>query len=145
MDFGENMINAPLPTQIENLEAEAKRLSKLAQEARVAHERALKLKRKAELEHLRPIAKKMHSVLCPYNHCDACGWGYEIKEGEDDWGGHEHDRWLSRVQEILNPPERKKRSVPITAEKLVALLDHVEVMKEVYPDALYVIRHELSR
>ena len=139
------MINAPLSTQIEELEAEANRLTKLAQEARSAHEHALKLKREAELEHLRPLAKKMHNILCPYNHCDACGWGYEVKDGEDNWDGYEHDRWLSRVQEILNPPERKKRSTPMTAEKLHSLLDHVGEMKKIYPDALYMIRHELGR
>jgi len=61
-------------------------------------------KRKVEFEKNSPdmqLAIYLHSKGCHHNHTDQCGWYYETGEGNDNWNGYEHARYLEIARNML--------------------------------------------
>lgn len=114
---------------------------------RLKREKALQ-EQEAETERLRvlrPVAIAAHRVFCPFNHTDACSWGYEYTdqfgtesienpffentvppEGSAVTQGA-HVRWLLKVDRICqNHP-------PLSPSELLLLISEVEKLKELTP------------
>ena len=129
----------------------------LKQQAKIANEHAKELEkeiekieaeeRDRELDDLKPLAIKAHDLLCSYNHCDGCGWSYEIKNGVHNWKYGAHDRWLSMIAKIVmgEPKDRwSKGSEPVSAELLEKILDKVEEIKKLDPQAWFILQTRLK-
>lgn len=47
------------------------------------------------------LARELHDMLCTWNHTDGCGWFYEMKNKQDDWGGNTHGEYLNRARRLM--------------------------------------------
>ena len=63
--------------EIQKLKDEAIETQKAAQKAREKLEEAEYQPKQAELEPLKELVIKAHSILCKWNHTDGCGLQYE--------------------------------------------------------------------
>ena len=116
------------------LEAQLADQQKVAQATR---ERLEALKKKEEAERLEPLketAKRMHDLLCPYNHTDGCSFGYE----GDNWRGSSHNEWLRKVELLVVGDSYTKPKTTLGEIKII--LDAVEGIKKSIPTALDLIR-----
>lgn len=127
---------------IRNLERVASAASEAARNQWAKVERA---KKAAEIEALRPMraaAKRAHDILCRYNHTDGCGWGYEEGlDAEKTWAASSHYYWLKSIREAM---EGSNNRPPLSIEKLNAILDAVEQIKKVHPDAVWLIAYGIG-
>lgn len=90
---------------------------------------------------LRELAKRMHDLLCEYNHTDGCSWGYEGDYGEDAWAEPTHKRWLAHAENLVLHGARDQS--PITLQEIGAVLDAVEKLKAAHPRGLWLVRRGL--
>ena len=82
--------------------------------------------RNEELEDVKPLVERAHTLFCIYTHTDGCGWGYENNKKEP-WTGFAHARWLKHFETIIKEKD-------ITIEEIGKFLDECESLKEKYPD-----------
>jgi len=47
------------------------------------------------------LAEALHDMLCHWNHTDGCGWFYEFKDGEANWDGWAHERYLKKARGVM--------------------------------------------
>lgn len=87
---------------------------------------------------MREVAEQAHDALCIHNHTDGCGWGYE----NDNWNGFAHQRWLDKIEKILDKTETFE---PVTTEQLTEIIGLVKEMKKIHPRAMYIIHLLTSR
>lgn len=113
---------------------EVGRLNKQIEEASRAEEAA-------RLEPLKALAARCHDTLCRWNHTDGCSWMYE--DGEHEWSGNAHSRWLAHIGNVVNPGQYD-RTPPVSIGTIEKILDFVESMKRECPDVLWIIRSRLE-
>lgn len=63
-------------------------------------------KAEAEPENIQ-LARKLHSLLCQWNHTDGCGWFYEFKDKQEDWTGHAHAEYLGKARKLMHRCKEK--------------------------------------
>ena len=69
------------------------------------------------------LAEQLHDRLCRYNHTDGCSWFYEAKDGETDWSGWAHEKYLAHAQRLTHFCEAHK----ITVEQALDIHSAVEI------------------
>lgn len=135
----DTLINAlPISTLIELEDKTRRSLNELREQ----RERLERLERDSRAAAIKPLVIRAHDLLCSWNHCDGCSWGYEITDGEHNWQGWAHARWLCHYEQLLlgtglRPGEG------LTPEALSQILDAVYALRSINPRALYYIRHGL--
>jgi hypothetical protein len=74
--------------------------------------------RAAEVDHEdRALAVALHTLLCHWNHTDACGWEYET--GEIAWAqGYAHTQYLEKARNVLAVSGLDARTVLTVANAL---------------------------
>lgn len=117
---------------LKQIEADIRRAEEHLRGLKDKKDIATQEERKRRQEPYRNLAEKAHDLLCPYNHTDGCGWGYE----KDSWGGHAHRRWLDSIEALLSGEETFR---PVKEEELDKLLDHVAQMKQIHENAMYIL------
>lgn len=50
-----------------------------------------------ELPDEHKLAITLHKMLCQWNHTDGCSWEYEFSNGQVEWHGHAHNRYLTKA------------------------------------------------
>lgn len=60
------------------------------------------LTRRERLDAPQRLAEELHSVQCHINHTDGCGWFYEFSNGEANWSGWAHARYLEKARKLLS-------------------------------------------
>lgn len=112
-------------------------------EAREAVEKAENAERSRRLDGLKGLACRAHDVLCPYEHCESCGWLYEVHETTGhNWNGSSHARWLKHIDSLVNPG-RYDNNEPVSVEVIDRLLDAVKDIKSIQRGALWLITSRL--
>lgn len=130
------------PTLDELKEDEIKAEKRL-REIRDSKEKLEQRIRDIETDSIKPIVIRAHNLLCQWEHTSGCGWHYEIdSNGIHHWVGQHssHARWLAHYEKLL---EKKNYGPQLTTEKLSVILDHIEELKKLYPDVVYLFRHGL--
>jgi hypothetical protein len=121
------------------LEAHAKeareKLHKIEEELRDAQYKI----REAKLDPLKELVTEAHSILCPYNHNDGCGWMYE----ENNWDGWTHQRWLSHYGNLVFDTETGKQGI-LSIDRLYKILGKIKELKAIDPSALWLVSHRLT-
>lgn len=128
--------NLPLET-IKELELSAEKALRNLRERRESLENEA---REQRLAHIKPLVIRAHSLLCSWNHCDGCSWGYEMTGDVHNWNGWAHARWLRHYEDLLLN-RTSKPAFPCTVEQLSVMLDTVEALRSVNPNALWLIRN----
>lgn len=47
------------------------------------------------------LAVQLHKMLCHWNHTDGCSWEYEFSNGQVEWHGHAHGKYLRKARCML--------------------------------------------
>lgn len=89
-----------------------------------------------EEEKLLPLVCQAHELFCQWNHCDGCGWHYEIdsKTNKHSWDGgiySAHARWLNKTKEMMI---KYKWDLATLEEKL----KEVKAFKAIHPDIFWI-------
>lgn len=71
------------------------------------------------------LANTLHGSLCRYEHTEACGWFYEKSNGEWDWSGWAHDRWLENAAKFT----LACKDNGITQEQGLALAEFIKTIR----------------
>ena len=61
---------------------------------------------KAEPEDIK-LARKLHDMLCEWNHTEGCGWYYEFRDKKEDWTGHAHAQYLGKARRLMHFCKKK--------------------------------------
>jgi len=64
------------------------------------------------------MANTLHKMLCHLNHTDVCSWEYEFSNGQIQWSGDAHSRYLIKARKILDFCKWNS----VDQEKAIALL-----------------------
>ena len=53
------------------------------------------------------LARKLHDMLCEWNHTDGCGWYYEFRDKKENWEGHAHSTYLGKARRLMHRCKEK--------------------------------------
>jgi hypothetical protein len=88
---------------------------------------------------LREIAGLFHSMMCPYNHTDGCGWGYEEDTGGDRWRLSSHAEWL-RKTEVAFCKKGSNRHMTEAKDDAIKFVNLLKSVKAEYPSFFFMLR-----
>lgn len=131
--------NLPLET-LKELERSANEAVRKIRDERENVERA---EADIRLDKLKPLAIRSHDLLCSWDHCSGCGWGYEMEGTKHHWTGWAHNRWLKWVDGLVNGTNEKP-GIPFSEKDITEMLDMVESFKKLNRRALYLIRSGIN-
>jgi hypothetical protein len=131
--------DAVLKADIAHLKKRAEEARELARKLQDEFERAESAQEEARREPLKCVAERAHSLLCPYNHTDGCGWGYE-----KGWLYGEHNRWLTHYSDLVNGSRYRVNEPKMTLDEIGKILDAFEALQKSIPKAAYLFRHSMN-
>lgn len=68
---------------------------------------------------LHSLASWLHEVFCQHNHTDGCEWGYETSNGEHNWKGSGHIRWIDIAEKLMTEKIPQMRYDKLTEAEII--------------------------
>lgn len=67
------------------------------------------------------LAIQLHETLCTWNHTDGCSWQYEFSNGQVEWDGYAHGKYLAKARKLIIFCEEHN----VQVDKVISVVDMV--------------------